>query len=72
MSAIGTAYDHRTPVADDDRRRLPLGPAEGWTSVLLLVVMAALTGFLIRDEDAASTIRVQSAPADPPVAIAGD
>ena len=49
MSAIGTAYDHRTLVADDNRRRLPLGPAEGWTSVLLLVVMAALVGWAIDD-----------------------
>jgi len=49
MSAIGTAFDYSTPVSVDDRRRLPLGPAEGWSSVLLLAVMAALVGWAIDD-----------------------
>ena len=49
MSVVGTAFDHGAPIAADDRRRLPLGPAEGWTSVLLLVLMAALVGWAIDD-----------------------
>ncbi len=49
MSTIGTAFDYGTPVAADDRRHLPLGPSEGWSSVLLLVLMAALVGWAIDD-----------------------
>ena len=49
MSAIGTAFDYGARSAADDRRRLPLRPAEGWTSVLLLVLMAALVGWAIDD-----------------------
>jgi transglutaminase-like putative cysteine protease len=49
MSAARTAFDHRVSVPVDDERRLPLGPAEGWSSVLLLAVMAALVGWAIDD-----------------------
>ena len=49
MSAIGTAFDHATPIAADERRHLPLAPTEGWSSVLLLALMAALVGWAIDD-----------------------
>ena len=49
MSAARTAFDHGAAVRVDDERRLPLGPAEGWSSVLLLALMAALVGWAIDD-----------------------
>jgi len=49
MRAIGTAFDYATPIAADERRHLPLAPAEGWSSVLLLALMAALVGWAIDD-----------------------
>jgi len=49
MSAARTAFDYRGPVALDDEHHLALGPAEGWSSVFLLGVMAALAGWAIDD-----------------------
>jgi transglutaminase-like putative cysteine protease len=49
MSAARTAFDYSAPAALDDERRLAFGPAEGWSSVLLLSVMAALVGWAIDD-----------------------
>jgi transglutaminase-like putative cysteine protease len=49
MSAARTAFDHGAAVRVDDERRLALGPAEGWSSVLLLALMAALVGWAIDD-----------------------
>ena len=49
MSATRTAFDIGAAARVDDERRLPRGPAEGWASVLLLMVMAALVGWAIDD-----------------------
>ena len=49
MSAARTAFDFGAVAPVDDERRLALGPAEGWSSVLLLVLMAALVGWAIDD-----------------------
>jgi transglutaminase-like putative cysteine protease len=49
MSTARTAFDHGAAVPVDDQRRLSLGPEEGWSSVLLLALMAALVGWAIDD-----------------------
>jgi transglutaminase-like putative cysteine protease len=51
MTAGRTAFDlgAPTPARIDAGRRIPLGPAEGWTSLLLLAFMAALIGWSIDD-----------------------
>ena len=49
MSAARTAFDHRAAARVDDGRRLPLAPAEGWASVFLLALVAALVGWAIDD-----------------------
>jgi transglutaminase-like putative cysteine protease len=49
MSAARTAFDYRAAAPVDDERHLSLGPAEGWSSVLLLALMAALVGWAIDD-----------------------
>jgi transglutaminase-like putative cysteine protease len=49
MSAARTAFDYGAAVQVHEERRLPLGPAEGWSSVLLLALMAALVGWTIDD-----------------------
>lgn len=49
MSAAHIAFDSSATVPLDDERRLAFGPAEGWSSVLLLGLMAALVGWAIDD-----------------------
>ncbi len=49
MSAAGTSFDHGASVTLEDGRRVPLGPAEGWSSVLLLALITALVGWVIDD-----------------------
>jgi len=49
MSAARTAFDSRVAAPVDDQRHLSLRPAEGWSSVLLLALMAALVGWAIDD-----------------------
>ena len=49
MSAARTAFDSRVAAPVDDERHLSLRPAEGWSSVLLLALMAALVGWAIDD-----------------------
>jgi transglutaminase-like putative cysteine protease len=52
MTAAGrTAFDlgAATPSRIATGRRIPLGPAEGWTSLFLLALMAALVGWSIDD-----------------------
>ncbi|MBP1705292.1 MAG: conserved rane protein of unknown function [Chloroflexi bacterium] len=50
MSGGRTAFDLGAPApARAARRSIPLGPAEGWTSLLLLAFMAALIGWSIDD-----------------------
>jgi Transglutaminase-like superfamily len=49
VSAARTAFDYSAPAPLENERRLAFGPAEGWSSVLLLVVMAALVGWAIDD-----------------------
>ncbi len=49
MSAARTAFDSGVAAPVDDQRHLSLRPAEGWSSVLLLALMAALVGWAIDD-----------------------
>ena len=49
MSAARTAFDSGVAAPVDDERHLSLRPAEGWSSVLLLALMAALVGWAIDD-----------------------
>jgi len=51
MTAARTAFDLGAPAPAPigSRRSIPLGPAEGWTSLLLLAVMAALVGWSLDD-----------------------
>lgn len=51
MSAAGTPFDLGAgwAAAGAPERRLALGPAEGWSSVALLVLMSALLGWSIDD-----------------------
>jgi len=49
MSAARTAFDSRVAAPVDDERHLSVRPAEGWSSVLLLALMAALVGWAIDD-----------------------
>ena len=49
MTTARTAFDYAAPVSADGERRLSLGLAEGWSSVLLLALMVALVGWAIDD-----------------------
>ncbi len=49
MSSAHAAFDYRPVGPAGEGRRLTLAPAEGWSSVLLLVLMAALVGWAIDD-----------------------
>lgn len=49
MSAARTAFDYGAVVPLDVERHRALGPAEGWSSVALLALMAALVGWAIDD-----------------------
>ncbi len=49
MSANPTTFAHRPAAPADLVRHLAPAPAEGWSSVLLLALMAALVGFSIDD-----------------------
>ena len=49
MSANSTPFEHRPAGPADVVRQLALAPAEGWSSVLLLALMAALVGLSIDD-----------------------
>ena len=51
MSAARTPFDLGASYTASQaaERRIPLAPAEGWSSVLLLVLMCALVGWAIDD-----------------------
>ena len=50
MTAAPTAFDlGAAPPAHAGGRTIPLGPAEGWSSLVLLALMAALIGWVIDD-----------------------
>jgi len=49
MSTARTAFDYGATAPLDDDRHFSLGLAEGWSSVLLLALMAALVGWAIDD-----------------------